>query len=409
MLVGCAIIQRFNSYGEPVGEPILQNSRALFSSFRQDGEQFISISEGYTARIWDINGNAIGKPMVHKELVRDTMFSPDGNYILTVDDFNIVRFWDENGQFLGSQIPQEKWSGTPLYSPDAQHLVTSKNGQLRIWNKERKLVSIYETPGHSGMFESSYYIEAIAFTDDGQSLVYSYGSYMEGAAGGIRVMPFPWSSFIRSFDAQDHIYGTSISHAITELRISAELFDPNTPAAPENNSTYWFDDPQTIIATLPDGSRIVTAAADNTVRFWDPETEKELASIPMDAGVTNLTFTPDGTRLVIELDDGSARIFDTRSAKEQAADVQRRWAEREPAGQYLDELMAGPTPTADLMAIIKAGNTLTPLRRLAAAARQATGAGQGRAMEIHAAEGFGKGTVGRGQRDNPAHKIEFSS
>ena len=131
------------------------------------------------------------------------------------------------------------------------------------------------------------------------------------------------------------------------LRLAAELYDPTTPVAPVNNSRYWFDDPDAIIAIHPDGSRIVTATADNTVRFWDPETEKELASIPMDAGVTNLTFTPDGTGLVIELDNGSARIFDTRSAEEQAADVQRRWAERVPTGEYLDTLMADPTALND--------------------------------------------------------------
>jgi len=342
---------------------------ALFSGlwYSGDGSTFVTSDVDGSVMNWTFEGNSASKPMEHQSIVRDVLFSPDRRIILTVDDFNIVRFWDENGQFLGSQIPHEKWNGTPLYSPDAQYLVTSKNGQLRIWNEERKLVSIFETPGHSGMFEYSDSIRAIAFTDDGQSLVYSYGSYMEGPAKGIRVTPFPWSSSTRSFDSQDHIYGTSISYAITELRISAELYDPSTPVAPVNESAYWFDDPQTIIATHPDGSRIVTAAGDNTVRFWDTETEKQLAAIPMDAGVTNLTITPDGTRLVIELDDGSARIFDTRSAEEQAADVQRRWAERVPAGAYLDTLMAGPTPTDELMAIIETDRSLTPLRRLAAA------------------------------------------
>ena len=360
-------MQVFNSHGESVGESIPQDSHSLFSSFRHDGEQFVSISEGRTARIWDIKGNAIGNPMQHQEFVRDTLFSPDGNTILTVDDLNTVRFWDDKGLFLDAQILHQKWNGSPLYSPDGQHLITSSNGQLHLWDNEHNLLSVVETSGHSGMFEMPDLIEAIAFTDDGQSVLLRYGSYMEGAAESIRTLPFPWISSIRSLEAKDHVYGTPISYAISELRIAAELYDPNTPAAPANNSRYWFDDPDTIITTHPDGSRIVTAAADSTVRFWDPETEKELAAIPVDAGVTNLTFTPDGTRLVIELDDGSARIFDTRSAEEQAADVQRRWAERVPAGEYLDTLMAGPTPTDELMSAIETDDTLTPLRRLAAA------------------------------------------
>jgi len=80
-------------------------------------------------------------------------------------------------------------------------------------------------------------------------------------------------------------------------------------------------------------------------------------------------MTGDGTRLIISLADGSARVWDIREPAERRKDLQREWAERVPAGAYLDTLWNAPLtarPTASLREAIINDASLTPLRRLVA-------------------------------------------
>ena len=49
----------------------------------------------------------------------------------------------------------------------------------------------------------------------------------------------------------------------------------------------------------PDGSRVVTASADNTARLWDAKTGAGLAMLSgHDGAVYNAVFSPDHSRVV---------------------------------------------------------------------------------------------------------------
>jgi serine/threonine protein kinase len=135
----------------------------------------------------------------------------------------------------------------------------------------------------------------------------------------------------------------------------------------------------------PDGTRRIVGGGvggDKTVRFYEAKDGKptlpatteslegvfrEVAVFRMPEAVTNLQMTGDGTRLIIHLADGSARVWDIRDPEERRKDLQAEWAERVPAGQYLDTLWASPTPNEQLRDAIINDASLTPLRRLVAA------------------------------------------
>jgi len=161
---------------------------------------------------------------------------------------------------------------------------------------------------------------------------------------------------------------------LTELRVAAILASsPNGPSA--------------LTLTTPDGSRIIKGFADGTVRFYEAKDGKptlpptpatadapdgvlrEVAVFRMPGAVSNLQMTGDGTRLIISLADGSARVWDIREPEERRKDLQREWAERVPAGEYLDTLWNAPPterPTASLREAIINDASLTPLRQLVA-------------------------------------------
>lgn len=167
-----------------------------------------------------------------------------------------------------------------------------------------------------------------------------------------------------------------------DLRITAILASsPNGPSG--------------LAITTPDGTRRIVGGSDKTVRFFEakpaqptaeapaaispaapaaasalaaaPEAApRELAVFRMPDAVTNLQMTGDGTRLIISLGDGSARVWDIRDPEERRKDLQTEWAERVPAGAYLDTLWASDTPDDRLRDAIINDASLTPLRRLVA-------------------------------------------
>jgi len=342
------MLRIYNAYNGHV-KSISYSSPIHFASFSADGNYFSSISTDHTVQIWSADGDPIGQPLSHDTVVKDVFFAPDNSKVLTCTVDNRLHLWNLSGHLIGDNLRHDFSTDTPLFL-NKEEILTSYDGVLQLWNAQQHLVSIGEIPIGD--------VSPLAILDGGNAVLCRFGGpWWQGGIGKTCIIPFPLKSPVHT-----------IGESIKELYFLAEL-DPDKGSQPNESElqAVAFAPSATSIATLSGGSRIVTAAADSTVRFWDPKTEKELAAIPMGAGVTNLTFTPDGTRLVIELDDGSARIFDTRSAEEQAADVQRRWAEREPAGAYLDTLMAGPTLTADLLAAVETDSSFTPLRRLAAA------------------------------------------
>jgi WD40 repeat protein len=66
------------------------------------------------------------------------------------------------------------------------------------------------------------------------------------------------------------------------------------------------------VAFSPDGTRILSGSQDETVRFWDWETGKELRRYPAPtlAGVRTLAFAPDGGRFLADDGDKAIEIWD---------------------------------------------------------------------------------------------------
>lgn len=67
----------------------------------------------------------------------------------------------------------------------------------------------------------------------------------------------------------------------------------------------------------PDGTRIVTASTDNTVRVWDVASQRETALLRgHEDWVLCASFSPDGTRIVSAGHDMTARVWDASSGRE---------------------------------------------------------------------------------------------
>ena len=66
------------------------------------------------------------------------------------------------------------------------------------------------------------------------------------------------------------------------------------------------------MAFSPDGHRLATASADNTVRLWDA-TPANPSAQPLTGhtgAVNSVAFSPDGHRLATAGDDSTVRLWD---------------------------------------------------------------------------------------------------
>jgi hypothetical protein len=96
-------------------------------------------------------------------------------------------------------------------------------------------------------------------------------------------------------------------------------------------------------------------------------------SLPVPNDIIGLAFGSNGDRLVVVMHEAgqgvSGQVWDIRDPEERRKDLQREWAERVPAGEYLDTLWNAPLatrPSESLRDAIVNDASLTPLRRLVA-------------------------------------------
>jgi WD40 repeat protein/DNA-binding SARP family transcriptional activator len=218
--------------------------------FSPDGMSFLSSGEDPTVvEVWRVDPFELMFTLVgHTDSVFDAVFDPSGSRIATASGDGTVRVWNAADGQLDVTFDVEGLPLVPAFSNDGSLLAaTSIEGPVRVWDLEtEREIRVLAPPGGITI--------NLAFSPDDSLLAVT------------RI--------------------TESDEDLTPL-----IFDVGTGLVTRLEGQGVRD-----IGFTPDGSRILTAGHDGTVRIWDTESREELYAYTGHRGpVSDLHISADGS------------------------------------------------------------------------------------------------------------------
>ncbi|MBE9032991.1 TIR domain-containing protein [filamentous cyanobacterium LEGE 11480] len=294
-------IQLWTLQGEPI-ELLKGHLGAIQSvAFSRDGQQVISSSDDGTVRVWDVQGQdqlkippALPNPDSGVAGVSLMALSCQGKWIARLSETGEVQLWDRQGKPL-------KRANLDLRSKHADRQITNfaincngkrivtgdEKGNLQLWNlSKQKSVGI-------PLAAHALPVTALAFSRDGKQV-----------ASGSR------DHTIRLWNAWSWESGEPIGQV---SRIAAPMQGHKGEILSVGFSA--------------NGTQIVSAASDGTLRFWNNQGQRQGKLIK---GYVNwfrsVAFKPDASRVITGGNNGLIRLWSSKTGEFMATALTRHAA-----------------------------------------------------------------------------------
>lgn len=230
---------------------------------------------------------------------QDFVFSPDGQRVAAKMTGGIVRIWDvETALPLSPPFRHTMRAGRLLFMPDGKRIVSAdtstrdgrlNHGLLRVWNTEegRAIIEPIDMPPRQSHFVVLSESNRVAFAD---------------LDGGLLILNADSGDFVRPAIAGETAFSSPrISPSDDKLTALTDgagyVWDLNSSAPPLRlNSTNRIFGAK----FSPDGSRLMTASTNATVRVWDAVTgEPRTPPLPTGRPVFQFHISRDNSRLAV--------------------------------------------------------------------------------------------------------------
>jgi WD40 repeat protein len=263
-------------------------------SYSPDGKTILALSDdGYTVKIWDLNGNLIQSfPVISNTII----FSPDGKAILT--GLLAAQLLDPDGNVLQTFSGHTKNIRSLAFSPDGKTILTgSLDKTARLWDLQGNTLQIFS--GHAAG------IYSVAFSPDGKKILTGSGD-----------------KTARLWDLKGHLLCVFKGHT---MGIGTVAFSPDgktfLTGSDDKSARLWdlrgntlqvfsgHDEAISSISFSPDGKTMATGSFDKTVRICDLHGNTMQIVNGFKNAVYSVTFSPDGKTILAGSGENKARII----------------------------------------------------------------------------------------------------
>lgn len=306
--------------GEPLAAPLIGHSaRVLSAAFSPDSKLLATGGADNKIILWDVaSRQALGSPLAgHGNWVRALAFSADGQRLASADAEGKVFIWDlSKRQVLRGHTDRVR---VVAFSPDGREALTSSfDATLRAWDAASGQPTGEFPAGHEAA------ITAIAYSPDGRTIA-------SADADGVLLL---WDAVTRQLRTppllahEDLIISLAFTPAGDRLASGdfaglIHLWDVATgrrlQAATQAHANAW----TLALAFSPDGTLLASGGTDSNIALWRAAKTTEAAETPLESAgepltghqnwVTSLLFSADGSQLISASSDQTIRLWDVAS------------------------------------------------------------------------------------------------
>ena len=308
------------TYPKPDRKPIKPDRKSINSVWFSLHDRYVVV--GYFGGAIDVldakSGLWVSEFLGHDKEVASLQFLTDGKEVMTASRDGSVRVWElDTGDKVGETKPAPydgaKGISVQAINPNNLNEVATGDydGALFLWDRVtgKKLDPDFS----KGIDEISH----LSFSKDGTCLFVVEGDKR------IRVLDRTSGAMLADIPSANEFLRVALSPNNERILTASGSGDSRiwAPVHTKSDITETLDHAHNDVVIQAsfssDGSRIVTASYDKTVKVWDTASQKFVVVFPGHAHeLLKADFSPDGRRVVSVDSRGVSRVWDSRTGKE---------------------------------------------------------------------------------------------
>lgn len=261
-----------------------------------------SVTSDYTIEIWDSKTRTLRHTLTGiSEKICSLAIAPDNSYIVAGAANGLVKVWDLRGKLLYNLVYHTDRVQAIAISEDSKHIATgSKDTTAVLWDRYGTLIAISEKNNSEIKTISFSYNKIVTLTVWGSLKIWNTSINKEHNFNDFNN---PISAFALAQNSFFMVTG------YLDKKASIEYSNTTIPLVGHTQ-------PISTIAVTHDNTKVITGAADNTVKIWDAKTGDLLTTLAdHTAEITKILVSRDDTLLVSCSADNKAHIWQIASGK----------------------------------------------------------------------------------------------